>query len=1060
MAVVITLLLGGCVDKNYDVRIKEIDMSVSLAPGGLTIPLATIPRKTLGDYIDLKNKPDVDKYLDILASGGFVISASDNVRQTISEDKFRVPEIDIDPAPITPVSISASGGGTLPTTVGFSYEERNIETGAPDLRYEANSTTITPVNHTNAIGLPAGITPGSTIPAPGAYYGSVDYNALSLGLEGTLPKEIKKVNKVWFGDAADGALVTMTFNSGNNLDQVLQQVNFTSFELTMPERYAIVNPSVNHGTPSFIMSYTGSNAAATHKNKLSFTNHTVALANRVLDFVLTFYIQKADMTDITPIANANGEKEFSRIEPILYNVQYTMNVVAGAVGSDSDGMPGVSIQSTPTFRDAEFVTEQIQFELPDNPVTKLLDYQISGFPESVRKVNSVTFDDPSYLYISLSDLGLPFAESNKPWVEILFPPIFDFAPAQEIVSDDANGTLFRIKTSDLVPAGSHPKGYAAKLSGMTFGPGKGVPVNGVVDLKAEGYQVRVSMSHTFAEEALTWSAVGQPAATVDLGVKADPALNIANIQVDMDAVAKVVSGESDIDESFDMPDQVVSVEKALVSAQTGGGPVMLRLAMNVQNALLDRFLLDDVRIKIPDFVILAPNQPNIVNGSNLFAPSAALLVEKNGRNQFEYQIANLQVEGFKNITITPSVGGTPRQGSVNGKLEYSMNARMVEENGMTISDPNAVMTVTPTVDITPIAVNRVYGNVDLSLAENIAGDGGIKPLLLPAELIDHLGDSRLPGMASPIIKLEVENPTGINFAGKIKFVPKDSDGNGIPDGTVTVENFKLAGGEGTVAPAADPAGPKVTVSKLYITGDGDATAPEGWELRYVPGLANMVKRIPAEIGVEIDGNADQEKNNFIETGRGYTFDVKYSVELPLEFSDQMDLDICDTITNLNKTFRQLADYKIKARQIVIVAALNLSFPIRIGHEDVSQTIFAEFLDGNNLPVPGLSTKVEGVIIGHETGPEEGLMEPGRNYSELRISLDVPSGGDMAALSSVNKLKLTLPLSVLVGQMVRLNAADYVEGRVWLELPHGIEVDIRKLQKGNDGGGNGQEVQQR
>ncbi len=144
--------------------------------------------------------------------------------------------------------------------------------------------------------------------------------------------------------------------------------------------------------------------------------------------------------------------------------------------------------------------------------------------------------------------------------------------------------------------------------------------------------------------------------------------------------------------------------------------------------------------------------------------------------------------------------------------------------------------------------------------------------------------------------------------------------------------------------------------------------------------------------------------------------------------------------------------------------MNYSFPLRIGHHDAAETVAMQFLDANNVPVPGLTAVITGALVGSETGPANGLIEPGKNYSELRIALHAPNGGDLSMLSTIEKLKWTIPLSAAANS-VDLNSADYVEGRVWLELNSGLEIDIKELLNslnsgdddgGDDGGDGGQQ----
>ncbi len=313
-----------------------------------------------------------------------------------------------------------------------------------------------------------------------------------------------------------------------------------------------------------------------------------------------------------------------------------------------------------------------------------------------------------------------------------------------------------------------------------------------------------------------------------------------------------------------------------------------------------------------------------------------------------------------------------------------------------------------------LEVSTVRVVLDLPLDEHI---GNIDPIDL-SSLTDILGsEEQHPDLTPPTIIMSITNSAGIEIRGDLALDPKNK--SGVSLGKVEIDDI-------VIAPSADGT---PTETNILIAAQG-ATVPTGYT-PYYTALGNLMETLPSTVAVSLSAWATPEVEHSIRVNQDFPFSMSYNIDMPIEFGPDMDIVVEIDEDGLNETFADLAEYKVKVADITVHAELAVSFPFKVSG------ITAQFLDADGERIDGLDADVTGAI----EGPAPGAG--GTKTSTLSISLSVPNGGDFAALSAIDRLKLRLPLTG-TGAANSLRPDDYLSGRVWLTLDKGIHIDPSKL----------------
>ena len=261
---------------------------------------------------------------------------------------------------------------------------------------------------------------------------------------------------------------------------------------------------------------------------------------------------------------------------------------------------------------------------------------------------------------------------------------------------------------------------------------------------------------------------------------------------------------------------------------------------------------------------------------------------------------------------------------------------------------------------------------------------------------------------NPVITLEIGNTVGIPLDLNLSLTPKRK-GVTIPEGTVTTKlSVAAATNVGTY-----------TYSKFWLAKSNEGVN-QGFTAVVLPNLPNLLKTIPDEI--EISGTA-------VITGVKHKVDlyspknalnIKYSVNIPLDFGQDFKIQYRDTIFDLKEG---LTDFVGVSQKIDLVAVIKNGIPMDLEFELVP-------LDENDKIITGITfntkDKIKSCAI--DGKPQTSLLTLGIREFEKD------------ALSKLNAIDFTINAnknSTVAG--VPLKADQSVEIEIRVRIPDGITI---------------------
>ena len=455
-----------------------------------------------------------------------------------------------------------------------------------------------------------------------------------------------------------------------------------------------------------------------------------------------------------------------------------------------------------------------------------------------------------------------------------------------------------------------------------------------------------------------------------------------------------LNSSSQLEFNEEVPDELV----ALKSVKFDGTP---KLLINIQfEAPEEAELLElkDYTIAFPKFIVF---DDELVNGDNQLVINEKIDVELG--YHAELDIAEFKFAESEN----PIANGRlyiADEVTLNGKLALTVNS----DGNLPATVKVAIM---PSVQIEEMRLGEIVGkvNVDIDPVNEVVDLGDIPDFLKDKDVVLDI--------THPMITLEVGNTTGVPVVADLELLPMVGD-NVIENGKIV-----LNGGEIAVK-AADVMG-DYTWTNFFISNSNEGMEP-GYEYVEVSNLPNLIRQIPDEIQIKMLAEADESQEHRFDLSHGdYEMKVKYNVNVPLQFGEDLLVVYRDTVNDFNK---DIADY-VKYVEAVEME-LQVENMIPLGMEC---SIVALDVEGRALPGIEVSSDMPIEPAGWENG------KPVMKTSEFTITLTEKVEGEMEKLDGL-------------GMEIKAHASEGVHGAVLkkdqylrlsgkMRIPGGISVDI-------------------
>ena len=156
-------------------------------------------------------------------------------------------------------------------------------------------------------------------------------------------------------------------------------------------------------------------------------------------------------------------------------------------------------------------------------------------------------------------------------------------------------------------------------------------------------------------------------------------------------------------------------------------------------------------------------------------------------------------------------------------------------------------------------------------------------------------------LAEPQIEILLENAIGVPIDVDMQIFGRDDNGEIIPTSVITervsVKPAYYDEKNGTITPVE---------TKLFLTCDSNKVSKIGYDNVQIPGLANLLEKVPNSIDFKIKPLVNTSQTHHIDIVDPLTFSGSYSVYIPLKF-DNLNILYTDTIADLIDSFGENLD---------------------------------------------------------------------------------------------------------------------------------------------------------
>lgn len=527
---------------------------------------------------------------------------------------------------------------------------------------------------------------------------------------------------------------------------------------------------------------------------------------------------------------------------------------------------------------------------------------------------------------------------------------------------------------------------SVELGNLTVGAKNKVTIN---------ESVTFDLDFTGSFKAGTVTAVA-PQVTIDASLELYEATIVAG-----DAAVSVEQMER-FSQSIDIPEEVTAIHSIEILDNATGQKGEIELKLKVENAPLDVIELRDVEISLPPYIELEFDTPGWDYQNGKLTSSLQRIVCDGSDNS----LGRFTIAGIGALAIK------------DGKVDLSSNigikatATIPQGEEITLGIHHEDITITPQITIPDLKVGTITGVIDPDLGD----------LLEPIEV--ELGDfsSSLEGIemelniASPVLHVTVENPIGVGI-----------------DATIAIDAYKAGAVVGTVTTPTISILP-ATTTNIAIVSEASAI-PEGTTGYVVEGLVELIGELPDKLVMQLQAETNKEKPHTITLQDSYTFNVAYSVDAPIAFSDAKDGHITYTTTIEDVDLSELADIEVVVESLVLNIASESTLPIDL-------SLGLELLDAEGNVIPTITATTKDKIAGTVGS------EPKLSTSSVNLAIAAPEGTTpFAEVAKINKVRCTLEGTTLAGGV--LKADQYIELGLSLLLDKGITIDLESFLPTND-----------
>ena len=977
--------LGSCLSTTDELDLdKEISLDMQIGPGGLTIPLGSLSKIYLDSLI--KTGGD-DSVLDTLDGGLFGFTMKDSIdKVSVSIDQV---SINIDDTSIDPMETKFENADVKDVEIPNKVNTSTVKIDKIDLS-DLELPSFSSTSQTEPIPVNAsGSSEKITLPAI-----NIDDN-MDCKFEYTFPSDVKKLNKIMFGESGTKTGQKLTLNVDlSGVFTVLNNPEITVSDLTItfPEKFVVSkDPDLN--------TYVDDKYVIASNNVFSIKMTSGAVVKGISadksTLPVTFFLKEADFSEY--------ETKIDFDKKVVYDVEL---VIAGqpAAAENKTFQVKVTMEEQLGLANIDAETAAKKIELDMDTISSSC---VVGGLDGVAKVDKITFNpDNSILYLSISDLGLdPYFKfkSGESNIVLKFPEKYEF---DDTYCKDENGTTVGSWSGSTLTL------EADKAIGATVGlKVKSLLVNEVVDKESASITIVTDVVYN----GTVWVDDAEHIDIAALDLLADKTLNVAvkgkfevaNAEVDIAEMRTEFERSTDVSIKEKVDDQLVMIKRIDLA---DAADIQLFLKFEGVPEAIKELTFSRFTIEFPDFMkvdyqgsdkdrIKTTGNKLIINGN----------INDNELHKDGFTVSGLKITGLEFAKEQELKDGYLE---LNQKVNISGAVTVKEQAGIDQSDLDVII-VTPSVSFSTMVVKSIYGKVNPAIDgvhESVA-------LSLGDDMSFFKNEKNNLTLSDPQIMLNLTSSVTVPIDLDLKLASKNSNGEYITKKDIVPDN-------GIIHLQKCDSLKESRNTTLVICKTEKAESVTGDTVYVVMSdLSDLISTIPDTIIFDLKASVPQSVNHYVDLSRDLTVSGDYKVTIPLAF-DSLYIEYNDTIKDLGKDLENVADM-IEGANLKLLADVVSTIPLGV-------SISAKAYDKNWAEVPGIEISTFRINPGSEAGTQS-LME---------LGLNVKSG----SLAKLENLVLTAACqsgegasSIRKGQWLEIT-------KMRLKLPEGLKIDLTDNKK--------------
>lgn len=302
-----------------------------------------------------------------------------------------------------------------------------------------------------------------------------------------------------------------------------------------------------------------------------------------------------------------------------------------------------------------------------------------------------------------------------------------------------------------------------------------------------------------------------------------------------------------------------------------------------------------------------------------------------------------------------------------------------------------------------IDVARVEANVDYQV-------DGINEKISLSDLPDFMrGENFVLDLANPHLIIRASTNMGIPVKGEILINP-------VIGGAVNEEGQIKADIELPYTETAEQ-----TKSVTFWFGGDKAACPADYTFIEAD-IRKLIRRLPDQLEFSLVAGTDPDQSCVVEPSADYVLDVDYEFVVPLEFGEELYIEITDTLTGLPEILGQL----LEKNEVQLAGSITSSLPVALEMQ-------IDMLDVDEKVMPVEKTAVQAISACNSDG--SAVVTP------LELTIDLKEDSSVADLAA---LKVTFRVTSPNHTGIPIDEADFVQADMKIAVPDGLTVDFAEL----------------